>query len=112
MYAFVISTRKNGEFQFVLKASNGQVILVSEGYKTIQACEDGVASVKLNALNVHLFERKTSVHCKHYFNLKSTNGHIIGTSEMYASVASMESGILSVHFNAPLAGVIIESNTD
>ena len=31
MGKFVISTRKNGEFQFNLKAANGQVILSSEG---------------------------------------------------------------------------------
>ena len=33
MGKFVISTRKNGEFQFSLKAGNGQEILASEGYK-------------------------------------------------------------------------------
>jgi len=39
MGSFVISKRKNGEFQFVLKAGNGQVILGSEGYSTKAACE-------------------------------------------------------------------------
>ncbi|RYF21036.1 MAG: DUF1508 domain-containing protein, partial [Flavobacteriales bacterium] len=34
MGKFVITTRKNGEVQFVLKANNGQVILASEGYTT------------------------------------------------------------------------------
>jgi uncharacterized protein YegP (UPF0339 family) len=34
MGKFVISTRKNGEFQFSLKAGNGQEILASEGYTT------------------------------------------------------------------------------
>ena len=34
MGKFEIKTRKNGEFQFNLKATNGQVILTSEGYKT------------------------------------------------------------------------------
>ena len=32
MGKFEIKTRKNGEFQFNLKATNGQVILTSEGY--------------------------------------------------------------------------------
>nr|WP_308601648.1 DUF1508 domain-containing protein [uncultured Dysgonomonas sp.] len=32
MGKFEISKRKNGEFQFNLKAGNGQVILSSEGY--------------------------------------------------------------------------------
>jgi uncharacterized protein YegP (UPF0339 family) len=34
MGKFEITKRKNGEFQFNLKASNGQVILASEGYTT------------------------------------------------------------------------------
>ena len=38
MGKFVITKRKNGEFQFNLKAGNGQVILASEGYTTMAAC--------------------------------------------------------------------------
>ena len=49
MGKFVITVRKNGEFQFNLKASNGQVILTSEGYTTKTACLNGIESVKKNA---------------------------------------------------------------
>ena len=49
MGKFVITLRKNGEFQFNLKATNGQVILTSEGYNTKAACLNGVESVKKNA---------------------------------------------------------------
>jgi uncharacterized protein len=40
---------KNGEFYFVLKARNGQVIGVSEMYKTKAGCDNGIASVQENA---------------------------------------------------------------
>ena len=40
---------KAGEFRFRLKARNGQVIAVSEGYTTKAACENGIASVQKNA---------------------------------------------------------------
>ncbi len=46
---FEIYTDKAGEFRFRLKATNGQIIAVSEGYKTKASCENGVASVKKNA---------------------------------------------------------------
>ena len=46
MGKFVIKLRKNGEYQFDLKATNGQVILSSEGYTTKAACLKGVAAVK------------------------------------------------------------------
>ena len=46
---FEVYTDKAGEFRFRLKATNGQVITVSEGYKTIASCLNGVESVKKNA---------------------------------------------------------------
>nr|WP_256365661.1 YegP family protein [Thioclava sp. JE_KL1] len=35
------------------------------------------------------------------FNLKATNGQVIGTSEAYSSEAARENGITSVKNNAP-----------
>ena len=42
---------KAGEFRFRLKATNGQIIAVSEGYKAKASCENGIASVKKNAVD-------------------------------------------------------------
>lgn len=109
MGKFVISTRKNGEFQFSLKATNGQEILGSEGYTTKAACLNGVDSVKTNSANDGRFDRKTSTNGKFYFNLKASNGQIIGTSEMYESEASRDNGIDSVKRNAPEATVVDET---
>lgn len=53
---FEIYTDKAGEFRFRLKATNGQVIAVSEGYTTHAACENGVASVKKNAVDAEIVE--------------------------------------------------------
>ena len=46
---FEVYTDKAGEFRFRLKATNGQVIAVSEGYTTLANCLNGVESVKKNA---------------------------------------------------------------
>ena len=46
---FEIYTDKKGEFRFRLKATNGQIIAVSEGYLTMVNCKNGVESVKKNA---------------------------------------------------------------
>ncbi|WP_316840098.1 YegP family protein [Pedobacter gandavensis] len=105
MGKFEIKTRKNGEFQFDLKAGNGQVILTSEGYTTKANCNNGIESVKKNSKDDSKFERKTSTNGKPYFNLKATNGQVIGTSEMYESEASRDNGIESVKKNAPDAEV-------
>lgn len=105
MGKFIISTRKNGEFQFNLKAANGQVILSSEGYSSKAGCQNGIESVRKNAQNDSKFERLTAKDGRSYFNLKATNGQIIGSSQMYESDNGMEKGIESVKNNAPNASV-------
>jgi uncharacterized protein YegP (UPF0339 family) len=105
MGKFVITTRKNGEFQFVLKAGNGQVILASEGYTTKAACSNGIESVRKNAVIEERFDKKTSTNGKPYFNLKASNGQIIGNSEMYESESARNNGIASVGKNAPEATI-------
>ena len=105
MGRFVISKRTNGEFQFNLKADNGQVIITSEGYAARSGCENGIASVRTHSQSDANYARQKSTNGKHYFNLKASNGQTIGTSEMYESSSSMETGIASVTKNAPGATV-------
>ncbi|QPH39866.1 YegP family protein [Pedobacter endophyticus] len=105
MGKFVISKRTNGDFQFNLLAGNGQVILTSQGYTTRTNCDNGVESVRKNSQNDARFDRKVSTNDKSYFNLIATNGQIIGTSQMYESVASRDNGIESVKKNAPDATI-------
>lgn len=105
MGKFIVSVRKDDEFQFNLQAGNGQVILSSEGYSTKAACMNGIESVKKNAADDARYERKTSTNGKSFFNLKSTNGQVIGSSQMYENNAGIENGIASVKSNAPSAVV-------
>ena len=53
---FEIYKDKAGEFRFRLKATNGQVIAVSEGYTTLASCENGIESVKKNAVDAETVE--------------------------------------------------------
>ncbi len=106
MGKFVVTTRKNGEFQFVLKATNGQVILTSQGYKTKASCLNGIESVKKNSQDAGKFDKKIASNGKPFFNLMATNGQIIGSSQMYASEATCNQGIESVRNNAPEAPVV------
>ncbi|KGM57408.1 hypothetical protein N799_08195 [Lysobacter arseniciresistens ZS79] len=102
---FEISRRSNGEFQFNLKAGNGQVILTSEGYSARSSCENGIESVRRNSADDARFQRKTSSNGKHYFTLTATNGQVIGSSEMYADASGRDNGIRSVQDNAPAAAI-------
>ena len=55
---FEIYTDKAGEFRFRLKATNGQIIAVSEGYKAKASCENGIASVKKNAEEAEIVDSR------------------------------------------------------
>jgi len=46
---FEVYMDKAGGYRFRLKAKNGQIIAVSEGYKAKASCLNGVESVKKNA---------------------------------------------------------------
>ena len=105
MAKFEVFQDARKEYRFRLKAGNGQTILASEGYTGKAGCMNGIESVKTNAQDADKFERKESSNGKHYFNLKASNGQVIGTSEMYESTSGMENGIESVMTNAPKAVV-------
>ncbi len=51
---FEVYTDKAGEFRFRLKARNGQIIAVGEGYKKKTSCLNGIESIKKNAPEAEL----------------------------------------------------------
>ena len=53
---FEMYTDKAGEFRFRLKATNGQIIATSEGYKAKASCLNGIESVKKNAPEAEIVE--------------------------------------------------------
>lgn len=97
---FEIFKDKAGEYRFRLKASNGEIILASEGYKGKTGCKNGIASVQKNATIDARYARKETKTGKHRFNLRAGNNQVIGTSESYNSTAARDNGIQSVMKNA------------
>lgn len=57
--AFRIKEAKNGKEYFVLSAANGQAIGTSQMYASLQACENGMASVFKNAPGAEIIEELT-----------------------------------------------------
>ena len=51
---FEVYADKAGEFRFRLKAANGQIIAVSEGYTKKASCMNGIASVQKNAVDAKI----------------------------------------------------------
>ena len=123
MGKFVISKAKNEEYTFVLKATNGQVILeAGETFSSLASCKNSIESVKKNAL-AHVEDQtvegyETVTHPKYElyedkggeyrWRLKARNGEPIGKSEGYKAKASAVNGIESAGKNAPDAEVVEE----
>ena len=52
---------KVGKYRFRLKAANGEMIAISEGYASKQGCVEGIESVKKNAPIAKIVEVKEKV---------------------------------------------------
>ncbi len=122
MGKFVMKKVPSG-IKFDLKATNGEIILSSEVYKSKASCKAGIMSVIKNSvggiddLTVEgaktkvkhpKFEMYTDKKGEFRFRLKATNGQIIGVSEGYKTKKSCENGIASVKKNAPDAQTVEE----
>lgn len=107
MGKYTIRHRSGGSLRFMLHADNGQVILTSNEYETMSAAMNGIESVRKNSANADRFYKKIRVPGGLTFNLKATNGQVIGYGNAYESDAACENGIASVMRNAPGADVEI-----
>lgn len=97
---FALTKTSDGKFRFNLLAGNGQVILTSQSYETKAGAENGIESVKTNAPLDERYERKTASDGRPYFTLLAANKQVIGQSQMYSSVDTMENDIQSVKNHA------------
>lgn len=97
---YELKLAKDGQFMFNLVATNGQVILTSELYKSRSAAENGIASVQKNGADENNFEFRKTKSDQPYFILKAKNHQEIGRSQYYASESSAKNGVKSVMNNA------------
>lgn len=103
---FVISKTTDGQFQFVLRATNNEPILTSERYTARHNAVSGVEAARLSSAHADRFEERESSRYEPYFVLKGGNREILGTSEMYSSEAKRDQGIDAVRRHAPGAEVV------
>jgi uncharacterized protein YegP (UPF0339 family)/uncharacterized surface protein with fasciclin (FAS1) repeats len=118
-------------FRFHLKATNGQIIAVSQSYGAKESALKGIASIQKNApiakiadfttketmpesthqgvIQDPVFEIQCDIAGKFRFHLKAGNGEIIAASQSYLSRQSAENGVASVKKNAPMARIIDQS---
>lgn len=93
--------RSGAHYVFTLQASNGQVLLTSERYKTKTAAVAGIEAVRRNSETEGRLVRKRAATGSSYFVLEAGNGEILGTSEMFASGVDLDKAMDAVRVGAP-----------
>lgn len=72
-------------FSFVYENAAGKIIVKSENYGQKANAKNGIESVRKNCQDDARYEFKESSNGKFFFNIKSTNGQIVGTSALFAN---------------------------
>lgn len=105
---FEITRNDKGEYHFKLLNTDGKTLLRSEGYHAKAGCSNGIESVRKNAGNEKHYDVKTATDGRHYFNLKASNGQIVGTSPMFADTAACDAALAATKASA--AGAPVEDS--
>ena len=107
MGKFIALMGIDGHYYFNLLASNGSVIFSSAGYTSHTERDKGLHTVQDHAFDHLRYERRISKNGEYYFVMRTMDGEIIGTSQMYVSEASRDNAIEAVKNNARDAEVEI-----
>jgi uncharacterized protein YegP (UPF0339 family) len=83
-------------FYFNVMAKNGENVLRSQGYTSLDSAQKGVESILRSGHDARQYEIRAAKNGEHYFNLLAANGEIIGTSELYVSKTNAERGARTV----------------
>lgn len=106
MAEFLLRKTDSGQFNFSLKNDADKTLLKSEQYNSKASAQNGIESVRNNADNAARYELKSGESGKFYFNLKSGNGQIVGTSVMYADETARNTAVAEMQAVAKAAGVV------
>lgn len=102
---FQVRRATNNQYYFLLRARNGEIVLkASETYHTRQGCLNGIEAVRESAPYDSRYTRNNGYQI-YSFNLRASNGRVLGNSETYQTSTVRENGIDAVKRNAPKAPV-------
>lgn len=103
---FEVYKGANDEHYFRLVDTKHQVLLTGEGYTQKENMLNGIESIKTNLPLPKGVEKKESSDGKHFFNIKSSNGEIVGTSMLFNSKETRDQSIIQIEKELPEVLVI------
>ena len=101
---WIIREKSEGEFVSYLHANNGEIILTSEIYASVDGAKKGVATIK-KSIDSDSFQLYCDKNRNYYFKLKNASNRFLCVGETYPTKASCLSAIESVKrfADSPLA---------
>lgn len=92
-------------FSFSFVNNEGEMMVKSENYSAKKNAVNGIESVKKNCQKDDRYELKESKNGKFFFNIKASNGQVVGTSALFASEAARSKAIAELKSDGPDAAV-------
>jgi len=105
MKILVRKSEAESPFTFVFTNKDGGALVRSENYKQKASCMNGIESVRKNCLKDSRYELKTAKNGKFFFNIKASNGQIVGTSGFFDSEDARKNAITYLKKYAPKATI-------
>ena len=90
-------------FHWALRAGNGETILTSQLYASVEDAKAGIQSCKTHSASDARFSRLSTFDQRAYFVLMNAEGEKIGTSEMYPTESKRDKGIATCKADAASA---------
>lgn len=92
-------------FSFIYVNKEGKTIVKSENYAQKANAKNGIESVRKNSQEDSRYELKESSNGKFFFNIKATNGQVVGTSALFDTDTLRSAAIAELKADAPKAKV-------
>lgn len=86
---------EDGQFYYQLKAADGKIVLISDGYSSKESCLYNINLIRRNARYDNSFDRKNEF-SNYTFVLKCCKGEVLAEGEAYYDTDARESGIYAV----------------
>ena len=103
---FIITQRATKDYQFNLKTSDGELILMSSGFPEKQECLHCIDVVRQHAASENNYEKKSADSLRNFFILKTANSSDLCRSQQYSSEEYLNEGIHLVQMLAPAAEIV------
>ena len=102
---FQIYIGKDGQCHFRFITSDDEIVLISEGYASVEDCVEIINGIKANCGDSRMYKKTIEANEKYGFVLLTNKGEMIGKSRAYETGHDRDNGISSVMHKAPDASV-------